>query len=74
MPKKKNYNYNTRNWEKRNGVHRGSILFKESNLTKEEWENLKKEMHDKGTSISQFIVEYLRNYLDKKGGNNNVSM
>ena len=67
---KKNYNYNTRAWEERNGVYQRCVVIRENNLSKAEWTEIKNDMSSKGTSISNLIVDCLRNYLDnkRKGG------
>ena len=66
--------YNTRQWEKRNGVYYTLITLKEAELSKDKFQEFKNEIGSKGMSVSNYIIKCINEYMDKKGGNDNVNM
>lgn len=65
--KKENLVYNTRQWEKRNGIYYTLVTLKESELSKDQFEKFKREIKSKGMSLSNFVIEKIKEYM--KGGN-----
>ncbi len=70
MTEKRNYNYNTRNWEKKNSIYNICVMVRGEEFSKEDLELVKNDLNLKGSSISRFITSKLINYRDSmKGGN-----
>ena len=70
MAERKNYNYNTRKWEKKNSIYKICVMVRGEELSKEELDVIKDDLKLKGSSISRFITSKLINYKDNmKGGN-----
>lgn len=56
---KKNYSYNTRNWEKRHNVYKITITVKEEDFSKQDLAYLKTELKKKDMSVSNFVIQEL---------------
>lgn len=67
---KKNYGYNSRNWEKKYNVYMLGITIKEEDLSRKDLELVKKNLSNKGISMSNFVISKIKEYKDSmKGGN-----
>ena len=62
MAERKNYNYNTRKWEKKNSIYKICVMVRGEELSKEELDVIKNALNLKDSSISRFITSKLINY------------
>lgn len=53
----------SRNWEKRNEVYKRTIILKENELSKKDYDNVKMILKEKNISISSYLAKCLKQLL-----------
>lgn len=54
-----------RNWEEKNGIYKRTIIIREDEISKEEWDTIKDILNNNDTSISSYLTQSLKQVLYK---------
>lgn len=54
-----------RNWEEKNGIYKRTIIIREDEISKKEWDTIKDILDNNDTSISSYVTECLKQVLYK---------